>query len=74
MWNLIQGFDGGLPQPFSLIPFIGFIFQWMYYAVNGLALVWNWDWASTDDSAIVPEAVVKKAAGTASDGTALIED
>jgi hypothetical protein len=32
----------------------------MYYALNGLAFVWNWDWASVDDSAIVPEAIPKK--------------
>ena len=40
-------------------------------------MVWNWDWASVDDSAIVPEAIPKKnaagpAAGTPRDGTALI--
>ena len=72
MWNLILAFDG-LPQPWALIPFVGFIFNWMYYAVNGLALVWNWDWASVDDSTIVPEAIIKpKATSDSSDGTALI--
>ena len=55
------------------MPILGFIFNWVYYAINGLALVWNWDWASVDDSAIVPEAIPKKkAAGPAGAGTALI--
>ena len=55
------------------MPILGFIFNWVYYAINGLALVWNWDWASVDDSAIVPESIPKKkAAGPAGDGTALI--
>ena len=55
------------------MPILGFIFNWVYYAINGLALVWNWDWASVDDSAIVPEAIPKKkAAGPAASGTALI--
>jgi hypothetical protein len=36
------------------------IFNWVYYAINGLALVWNRDWALVDDSAIVPEAIPKK--------------
>ena len=72
MWELVLGLDG-LPQPLSLIPFVGFIFNWMYYAINALALVWNWDWASVDDSAIVPEAVVKpKETTNTDDGEALI--
>ena len=72
MWEVIKGLDG-LPQPFSLIPFVGFIFNWVYYAINALAMVWNWDWASVDDSAIVPESLPKPKDGqVAGDGSALI--
>ena len=72
MWNVIQSFDG-LPQPWSMIPFLGFLFWPLYLGIGALALVWNWDWASVDDSTIVPEAVIKPTTeGTAGDGAALI--
>ena len=72
MWNVIQSFDG-LPQPWSMIPFLGFLFWPLYLGIGALALVWNWDWASVDDSTIVPEAVIKpKTEGDAGDGAALI--
>ena len=71
MWEFVLGLDG-LPT-LATVPILGFIFQWISIAISGLALVWNWDWASVDDSSIVPEAKPQTPKDVASDdGNALI--
>ena len=73
MYDFVTGLLRSVPNFWFMVPFVNF-FTWLcLMAINGIGIVWTFDWTSIDASGIIPEAKVKPKTTDSGDGSDLIE-